>query len=353
MFVTFVLCKNNFVSGGTMKNFTLILAMLFIALTSAYSHSIITVQHGNNAWFYDYDRLDSAISQAPNGASIYLPSGTFISPATSSTPLNKQLHFYGVGYAITEFSTGRTHIKGSFYLLDGADSSSFSGIYFENEILINTNPPKTVVSKVTFRRCIFSSFGSVLSSKRADKFVFEEIVAGSISYVKSSTFKNCIFSYLSFCDDNSIENCIFYFNGTSNFLRGDNNSLKNNIITQTNINYLIYGDHNNFLNNLFVSNISFPAGTNQGVNNLVNVGIETIFINRLNYTQPQADLRLKDDCVGKEAGSDGTDVGIYGGPYPFKHNRLPFIPFIKSTAIGPADEQNKIRVRMNVEAQTK
>jgi len=122
---------------------------------------------------------------------------------------------------------------------------------------------------------------------------------------------------------------------------------------QESISYLILGDHNNFLNNLFVANVSFPQGTNQGVNNIANVDKETIFVDRRNFIHPQANLQLKDDCVGKEAGSDGTDVGIYGGPYPFKHNRLPFIPFIKSTAIGPADEQNKIRVRMNVEAQTK
>jgi hypothetical protein len=65
-----------------------------------------------------------------------------------------------------------------------------------------------------------------------------------------------------------------------------------------------------------------------------------------------ADYHLKDACSGKNAGTDGTDVGIYGTSVPFKENRLPSIPNFSLKAISPeTDATGKLPVNIVVDAQ--
>ena len=65
-------------------------------------------------------------------------------------------------------------------------------------------------------------------------------------------------------------------------------------------------------------------------------------------------FHLKSVCKGIKAGADGTDMGIYGGMYPWKDGDLPINPHIVSKNIGTTlDASGNLKVNVTVEAQQK
>lgn len=94
---------------------------------------------------------------------------------------------------------------------------------------------------------------------------------------------------------------------------------------------------NSFVNNLTSSSVisntsptnSFAGGPNTSSGNFV--GTNPGFVNApvnggvsLGYVyDPNANYRLQSTSPGKNAGTDGTDLGIYGGPFPFPSGGAP------------------------------
>lgn len=129
-----------------------------------------------------------------------------------------------------------------------------------------------------------------------------------------------------------ISNNIFFYN-FSNVIGG----LRSAVITN-NIFYCPDFENNNLAycsisNNLFYfPNATFSAskiiyGTNTGGNNIINQDPKFItfddsyYVNSISHTIPTAgpfpDLKLKSNSPGKSYGTDGTDIGIYGGNSPY------------------------------------
>ncbi|MBL4585431.1 MAG: hypothetical protein JKX84_00010, partial [Flavobacteriales bacterium] len=55
---------------------------------------------------------------------------------------------------------------------------------------------------------------------------------------------------------------------------------------------------------------------------------------------------------GAGAGTDGTDVGIYGGSYPYKHGAVPFNPHVQINQIdNQTNGQGELPVNIRVAAQ--
>ena len=106
--------------------------LIFIAILSFISNigkaqNLIAVQNGGNPAFYT--NLDTAITYAQNGDTVYIPGGVF--NLGTSYHINKQIHIIGVGhYNDSCQATGITYISlNDLYLEDGSDESSIEGIY--------------------------------------------------------------------------------------------------------------------------------------------------------------------------------------------------------------------------------
>jgi hypothetical protein len=64
------------------------------------------------------------------------------------------------------------------------------------------------------------------------------------------------------------------------------------------------------------------------------------------------DYHLKSTSVGVNAGRDGTDIGIYGGAFPWKEGSLTFNPHYQRINISPTTDNNgNLNVNIKVEAQ--
>ena len=99
-----------------------------------------------------------------------------------------------------------------------------------------------------------------------------------------------------------------------------------------------------FNKNIFRYTPNFTTSTNVqtcDTCNYFNLDLDTTFVNvpstAFDYDN---DYRLRDDSVGKNAGSDGTDIGIYGTQQPWKDGSLPRNPHIRTISLTPVTDEN-------------
>jgi hypothetical protein len=146
--------------------------------------------------------------------------------------------------------------------------------------------------------------------------------------------------------------------------------ITNNIMTSSSGTQVMTGNvyQNTFNNNLSLStNItssaptnSFLGGPNTGGGNMV--GIDPLFINDTDFNNFNGtyNYRLQAGSPGHNAGTDGTDLGIYGGTYPFPSggapgsgydtSALPPIPQITSVNIQNSSVLPGNQLKVNVTA---
>lgn len=109
-------------------------------------------------------------------------------------------------------------------------------------------------------------------------------------------------------------------------------------------------------NSTFSNNITFnttsntlPYGTNSGSGNLS--GTNPQFVNATQYVfDYNQDYRLQSSSPGKNAGTDATDIGLYGGGAPMPaYGGEPSIPQIKTFTVAPVVKKNST-LQINVKA---
>jgi hypothetical protein len=72
----------------------------------------------------------------------------------------------------------------------------------------------------------------------------------------------------------------------------------------------------------FYNNISYDSSLPNGNGNLENIDMEKVFID------PGTNFHLLEDSPAKGAGTDGVDIGIYGGSTPYVDDGKPSLPSI-------------------------
>jgi hypothetical protein len=117
--------------------------------------------------------------------------------------------------------------------------------------------------------------------------------SNSSTIISNNLFINGIgFSY---CQSSTITNNIFYYSGVTG------------------------ASYSNFSNNIGLGlSTNVLQGSNTGSNN---INADPLFLYLYNTSDhsynDQNKYKLKSTSPGKNAGTDGTDIGIYGGQYPW------------------------------------
>jgi len=341
------------------KVYLLILLIVFIACLNTQSQNLIAVQNNTTPVFYT--NLDSAIVYAVDGDTVFLPGGNF---PLSNTTIDKLLHIIGVGHhPDSSVSTNPTNIillgGSGIKLVTGAGGGSLIGLrlYGSNPgIQFGTSSANADVSNFRIGYCYVGEIGMGYSGTHSNLFFcniiggssgntsnlgyyYNNIITGPVSIGNGSIFKNNII----ICDYS------YHVYGTSY------STFENNIFKTNGSYFVIYTNNyfNIFRNNLFTDNISFPYGNNSGSNNIIGQIPASIFVNQsggsYSYTQ---DYHLQSTCPGKNAGRDGTDIGIYGGAYPWKEGSIPFNPHYQKVVVSPTtNSAGNLNVNIQVEAQ--
>lgn len=338
-----------------MKTQKFLFLIIAIATTMTVNAQIIALHSTNGTQiFKGPTALTAAYTAAQSGDTLYLSGGGFIPPSA----FDKQLMIFGAGhYVDSTLATGKTFLQGNLALSENADNTIIEGVDINGDLIFSANQ---AVNNVTIRFCRMNNFTATGSSNPSQNLsLINNAISGAVDLT------NVVVALIS-------NNMLAYFTGTTNgqqiynniifssyysifdiYGKGNNNTINNNIILFTPFHYLFgwSGNGNTFQNNVFVAASPSFGTTYTALNNYVNIPQTDIFVNQtgsaFNYTH---NYHLQNPTT--YLGTDGTEVGIYGGTFPYKEGAVPSNPHIQLKNIAPTTDANgNLQIEIQVEAQ--
>ncbi len=348
-----------------MKKQILLLAILTIVAFTA-NATIWTVSNNPNSPG-QYSNLQDAIDAASAGDTIYV-SGSETDYGTGT--ITKQLTIIGSGYNPNknyDYNTLISYLElDTITSLSGASNSLIIGI----EIGQFYGQQLTAINNIVVRRCKIGSISHMGNNWE----IYNNIIGSLDGYsnpddilISNNIIINgsCLSSFLAL-NNIVFTNNLFICNGGSIYINGYVNS----IIFTNNIFYGIaaysesneYCTFNNNLTFLTSNNDIIITGNNSGSGNLI--GTNPTFVDvpiedfAFDYSY---DFHLLDGSPCINAGTDGTDIGIYGGSYPFpsggdvpwQTSAMPPIPQIIEmniqNSVIPVDSTLHIQVKAKIQ----
>ncbi|MDL2314938.1 hypothetical protein LJC16_01625 [Bacteroidales bacterium OttesenSCG-928-C19] len=339
------------------RNLLTFATTILMGLSSLIAQTIIVQDaEGNNARLYT--DLETAVNGANSGDYLYLSGGTYDITSTwkgydgkgsytNYLVIDKPLHFVGAGY---RQGADTPYIKGGrFAFRKSASGSSVTGLLMENLYLDSVSNARISRSKVSnhlylcgvglngiITECELYSItnlynftnlsGDAYYSYTISKNIIENQNIGNGGLYNATIKNNIVRMYISAKNSTIENNIVLNPNKTSTTIGGENSVVRNNILLYDKIALGQGGDYSG---------------------NMEELNPEDVFMDFANK-----DYRLKETCPGKNAGTDGTDIGIYGTEYPFKDSRIPSIPcFLNKSIASETEADGKLKVNITIEAQ--
>ncbi len=328
---------------------TLSIALLaifsFVLNINAQSSQVATLNHeGTISVFYGSEAFTNAYAAAVHGDAITLSSGSF-----RATDLTKAVSIHGAGMRLdTLTSTAPTVLLGNFDI-NVPDTLSFSieGIFHDGNIHLNSMF-RTQLIKCRFYSIEYSYDTSVSKATKDVSFIHCRIANSIKSYGGNLSFYNCVIKDptvhndkpLSFTNcfliikiKSSLEkyseynNCVVWVSGGSSYTGG----------------YSGGGETTSHNNNIFLVDNSLSSSLK--VNN---VAVKPSSFPELNgsYSENKTYV-LPDNLKNLIKGTDGTEVGIYGGVMPY--DEIPSNPRItKLTVDKKTSSDGKLNVMVEI-----
>lgn len=310
-----------------MKNTLLfVLATLFATLSFAQTSTAVLVHNDSVQVFYGLNALVDAHDAAINGDIITLSSGTF-----TGLRVYKSITLRGAGMKVDTAGIVQPTIIATDLILD-VNSGQFvmEGIqhngYVKYQSVTNPQFIKCMINCVTYNyqygygsmsnamfvNCIIGSFSDY--NNLASNSTFYNCFIGYLP-ISQSTLYNCICRYQTGYESSSISayNSILYSNGSGAEYHAQGYMFSNCIGIQTgSLSYWTSSPAPYFSSTWSSSNTSLTD-------------FNTVFQSFVPPTDTwdnetyykTADFHLTDSAAATYLGSDGTQVGIYGGAFPF------------------------------------
>ncbi|MCU4163026.1 hypothetical protein [Carboxylicivirga caseinilyticus] len=332
----------------------LLTLLVVIATTHLSAQQLVMLQSNGTSTAFDgetpfIDAYDSAI----DGDTIYLP-GTRVTPPPA---IDKQLTIYGTGhYPSTTNATNSSIIYGTVYISENADNIKLEGIEITGSLIFMNNQK---IDNAIISRCKLYqvSYQGDLTTPCENNTIKQCVITSSVSLNNANNCiltNNIIASSIGNGNQIAILNNVILHTSTSStygtITNVDNSTIANNIFRRANNVIQSSCESSTFANNVFKS--TALAGVNTFLNNYENVDFASLFVSQndegvFNYEQ---DYHLNN--TETYLGNDGTQVGIYGGLFPYKDYAIPTNPHISSQSVAPStDENGMLNISITVNAQ--
>lgn len=344
-----------------MKKALILISIFILSLNISFAQRKMALHHNGQSSFYA--SFDSLKVHIQSGDTIYLPGGGI---NIGTWNIDKTVYIFGTGHnPDSTVATGSTYLNGNLCLKTGADNSFLQGFHLNGNVTFGTNSSDQIVNNVVISRCnlnnVYLSFDGTTATTSSNISIRESIIRGPLSggfatnvsisnnFIQSTVgyFNNMLFS-------NNIMMANYCWNGPFSYI--NNSTIQNNILNAQygpcSGNYFMSNcNSNHFANNIFNQGWAFPDGSNTGSGNWPNTGINTVFVNQsgvtFNYTH---NYHLQSPST--YLGTDGTQIGIYGGIYSFKEGSVPQNPHIISKTIQQnTDNSGNLNINIRVNAQ--
>ncbi len=321
-----------------MKKIFLVSILLISCIVLQAQIKVALHHNGTVTMFSGANPFISAYDASVNGDTIYLPGGVLYPPAS----ITKGIYIIGAGhYPDSTLSTGKTDIS-NLNIYAGADKLKLEGLYIPGGVNFIYGQK---IDSVVILRCYLGSLNYSGPYNPANNctghLIYQNIISGiSIEHTTNIRVFNNIINSMSTMQENAwIKNNKIDYIGNMSYC-----FFENNIINQQSAE-----GYNTFRNNIFTG--APGGGTNTYLNNYNNLPFSTVFVNFTTFTNFYTDnLHLINP--GAYVGTDATQVGLYGGLYPYKEGAVPSNPHIRSKSIGLTPDVNgKLKVNFTVAAQ--
>lgn len=287
--------------------FVAVMAM-FATTAKAQSSLLATLNHeGTISTFYGTNALQQAHAAAANGDVITLSSGTF-----QSVNIIKAVTLRGAGMALDAATQTEPTVLANDFTIDIPDETTqrltIEGIYTNQTVTIN-KLKNAMFLKDRFRYFFFpgSSYGKDLTFIHCR---ITEGYKGNSNSNNSAVFQNCLVSGMQ--GTNYIfNNCLFLAGTNGGNYHCGNSEYRNCII----LNSFSTNSTSTYYNNLYCifSGYSFNVTNNTNVE----VAKDNEAIKNLFGYSDDNEYKLTEAAKALIKGSDGTEVGIYGGSLPY------------------------------------
>jgi hypothetical protein len=333
--------------------FTAIFSLFY--LPSFSQQRVALNSNGTTTIFSGSNPFNDAYLAALSGDTIYLPGGNIPYPAL----IDKSLTIFGAGYhPDSSLTTQATTLTGNLNISGNADGLRLEGIHITGILEFNNNQK---VDNVTLTRCRMSQvlYTGNRTTPCENNLIKECIINSNMNFANAQfiSVSNCfIGGQLSNGYELSVMNSILLFNATftisiaPTISNANNSYFANNIFTRsTQPTYVVSGSLNTFTKNIFRSTPTF--GTNSFIDNFYDVVIEAVLINQSGYTYEYTqNYNLVNPAV--YIGTDMTQLGVYGGLYPFKNGGIPMNPHFQFKLIAPQTNSNgELQIEIQIESQ--
>lgn len=287
--------------------FVAVMAM-FATTAKAQSSLLATLNHeGTISTFYGTNALQQAHAAAANGDVITLSSGTF-----QSVNITKAVTLRGAGMALDAATQTEPTVLANEFSINIPDETTqrltIEGIYTNQTVTINK------LKNAMFLKDRFRYF-SLPSSGYGKDLTFihcriTEKYYGNNDSNNSAVFQNCLVRGM--VGDNYIfNNCLFSADTNGSNSHCGNSEYRNCII----LNSISTYSTSTYYNNLYciLSGYSFNVTNNTNVK----VAKDNEAIKNLFGYSDDNEYKLTEAAKALIKGSDGTEVGIYGGSLPY------------------------------------
>ena len=333
-----------------MKKIIFSFVVALLATVSVNAQQIAVVKGGATKL---YNTLKDAFEGAEDGSVVYLPGGNF--SIDDSVKINKQLTIIGISHKTnSDNSDGCTIINGNLFFVGGSSGSAIMGCYVVKNV--NIGDANNAVNKVLIKYCNINSV-QVTNSQCIDTEVNQSYIRGTSNLGKANckitnsiihSLKNIVSGLInhniivSYCSVMRWGSSIY----TDEYAFAD---VSGSTITN---NFILNGQKMNRGEGNVVSN-NCRGKDSWGTNAILlddGKGWNDVFYVN-NGVSTTSDYHLKDKW-GKDAATDGTDIGIYGGT-GFSDGALPPIPYINECKVDEqTDAEGKLNIRIKVKAVT-
>lgn len=339
-----------------MKKIILLAFALMLSAATFAQQQLAILNHNNNLTaFYGADALVSAHQTAENGDIITLSSGVF-----NSTDINKAVTIRGAG-AWADTTGGATMIRNNFTIniaQDNTYSLTMEGIYAYNNVYISSaynpqfikcdfqwiglNGSSAHLHNASFVNCILSNWGVEGSSyyygysytyPTGTQFINSVIMACNNDGA-SDVYVNCVVKQNpENATSRMFQNCVLYWDYAGANTPSDNSSTSFNCL------YVQMSTADSTTTDELFAPLAGHVLWNMR-------GMENVF-RTFNGNSEGENFKLLDNIANNYLGTDGTQIGIYGGPMPFDpHVTNPLIKRI--TVAGRSTSEGKLPVEIEV-----
>lgn len=295
-----------------MKKFIVLfvaLVAMFATTAKAQSSLLATLNHeGTISTFYGSNALQQAHAAAADGDVITLSSGTF-----QSVNITKAVTLRGAGMVLDAATQTEPTVLANDFTIDIPDETTqrltIEGIYTNQNVSIK-KLKNAMFLKDRFRRIYIASSQSYGKDLTFIHCRITEEYSGNNDSNNSAVFQNCLLNVNNIVGKNYIFNNCLFLGKTTNHCY--NSEYKNCII----LNSYSTVSTSTYYNNLYCrynSNYKFEVTNNTNVE----VAKDNEAIKNLFGYSDDNEYKLTEAAKGLIKGTDGTEVGIYGGNLPY------------------------------------